>query len=186
MKPHRFTLKTILIIITFTVLLFCLMLNLSTVWEALGNFLGLFAPVTIGLCLAFVLNVPMRALEGRVFAFMRRSRRKFVQKLVRPLSLILSLLLLIGVITLLIVVVVPDLREAFETLGAKLPGYFDTLKTWLVTTLSAWDIDTSWIENFTIDWKLVSDTLLSFLQSDDASNMLGGAASWQALLPAAW
>lgn len=182
MKTSRFSLKTILLIIAFTVFLLYLALNLPTIWEGVQKVFQLFAPVTIGLCLAFVLNVPMRALEERVFGFMSRSKRKFWRVMVRPLSLILSLILLLGVIAVLIVVIIPDLREAITTLGTKLPVYFEQLKAWLYRTLTEWNIDTAWLSEFTINWKLVSETLLSFLQSDNASTVLGGAASWASSL----
>lgn len=178
MKSYRFSLKTILLIIAFTVFLLYLALNLSSIWDGVQKVVRLFSPVTVGLCLAFVLNVPMRALENRVFAFLARSKRKFLRALVRPLSLILSLLLLLGIITLLIVFIIPDLREAITTLGMKLPVYFEQMKAWMYRTLNEWNIDSSWLSEFTVNWKLVSDTLLSFLKSDNASNMLGGAASW--------
>jgi len=181
-KTVRFSLKTILLIIAFTVFLLYLALNLSTIWEGVQKVFRLFAPVTIGLCLAFVLNVPMRALEERVFGFMARSKRKFWRVMVRPLSLILSLILLLGVISVLIVVIIPDLREAIMTLGTKLPAYFEQMKAWLYRTLTEWNIDTAWLSEFTINWKLVSESLLSFLQSDNASVVLGGAASWASSL----
>ena len=38
MKTQKFTMKQILIIITFTVLLFCLVLNFSSVWKGIGTF----------------------------------------------------------------------------------------------------------------------------------------------------
>ena len=53
MIPKSFSLKIILLVITFTILLTALIVNLSTVWEAVGNVFALFAPVTIGLVLSF-------------------------------------------------------------------------------------------------------------------------------------
>lgn len=178
MTQPRFSLKTILIIITFTILLFCLVLNLGAVWGVVCDVLALFAPVTIGLGLAFILNVPMRALEEKVFAFMRRSRYRFVQKLVRPLALILSILLLLSVLTLLVVVVLPDLRDTVITLAGKLPTYFNDAKAWLIRFMTQFEMDTEWVEDFTVDWKMISSSILSFLQSDDSASLIGGAASW--------
>jgi len=178
MKQSRFSLKVIFAIITFTVLLFCLMLNLSSVWKAVQDVFALLAPVTIGVTLAFILNVPMRMFEDKVFSFMKRSKRRFIRKLLRPMCLLLSIILLLSVLTLLIVVVLPDLRDSVVTLTSKLPKYFNDVKDWVINLLTQFDFDTESIRNFTIDWKLATDTLLSILDSDDATNMIGGAASW--------
>ena len=178
MKIPRFSLKTTLIVIAYTILLFCLVLNLSTVWKEVKTIAAYFSPVTVGLLLAFILNVMMRPLEEKVFAFMDRSKVKFVRKLRRPLCLILAVLLLVSVVTLLIVVVLPDLRDTVTTLATKLPKYFNDTKAWLIELLSEYEIDTERLEEFTINWKLLSDTLLSFLESDEVSNVVGTGVSW--------
>jgi len=178
MKIPSFSLKTTLIVIAYTILLFCLVLNLSTVWETIGNIAALFSPVTIGLLLAFILNIIMRPLEEKVFSFMGRAKHKFVRKMRRPLCLLLAVLLLVSVVTLVIVVVLPDLRDTLASLASKLPGYFNDAKAWLMELLTQFEIDTEWLQEFTINWKLLSDTLLSFLDSDEMSNVVGTGVSW--------
>ena len=66
--------KSILGIITFGIILFALIQNLSAAWAVLGKILDIFSPVITGFCMAFVLNVLLRVLENRVFFFMGQSR----------------------------------------------------------------------------------------------------------------
>ena len=177
MKTQKLSLKQILIIITFTVLLFCLVLNLSTVWKGIGKFFRLIAPVTLGLTFAYIMNIMMRLWEDKVFAFMKRSKKKFVRKMLRPLSIVLTVLLFLGLIAVLLAVVIPGLQEAFMTLANKLPGYFNDSKVWLIGFLDGFGIDTEWLEEFTVDWKLLSDTLSSFFDWDSATSIFGTAST---------
>lgn len=75
--------KTILFIITFTILLYLGLQNIGVVAGAVQFLVRLLSPFIIGLCIAFIVNVLMRALEERVFTFMQRSKRKLVRKM-RP------------------------------------------------------------------------------------------------------
>lgn len=50
---------------------------------SVGNWLlGLFQPLIMGFCIAFVLNVPMRFLEGHLF---KSTKKPLLQNLRRPL-----------------------------------------------------------------------------------------------------
>ena len=182
MIPKSFSLKIILLVITFTILLTALIVNLSTVWEAVGNVFALFAPVTIGLVLAFILNVPMRSMEEKVFRFMEKSRFRFVRKLRRPICLLLAIILLVSIITLLILVVLPELQDTVINLAGKLPKYFNDMKAWIENLLSRFDMDTEWLQELTIDWKLLGDTLLSFLEMEEitsgVTNVVGTGVTW--------
>ena len=101
MNFTRKNIKIILGIITFTVVLFAASQHLSVVAAVISEILGILAPVTVGLCLAFMLNIPMSLLERKVFAFTQKSKHKAVQKLSRPASLIVTILLAIGFIAVL-------------------------------------------------------------------------------------
>lgn len=177
MKTQKFTMKQILIIITFTILLFCLVLNFSSVWKGIGTFFRLIAPVTLGLGFAYVMNVMVRAWEEKVFAFMKRSKKKFVRKLLRPLAIVLTVIIFLGLIAILLAVVLPGLQDAVMTLANKLPGYFNDLKAWGLNLLTKMEIDTAWLEEFTVDWKLLSDTLSSYFDWENATSIFGTASS---------
>ena len=177
LKTQKLSLKQILIIITFTVLLFCLVLNLSAVWKGVGKFFRLIAPVTLGLAFAYVMNVMMRLWEDKVFAFMKRSKKKFVRKMLRPLAIVLTVLVFLGLIAILLAVVIPGLQEAGMTLANKLPGYFNDGTAWIIGILNGFEIDTEWLEEFTVDWKTLTDTLSSFFDWDSATSIFGTASS---------
>lgn len=175
MIPKNPNLRLILIVITFTVILFCVVLNFRVVWDAVGKILFWFRPITVGLAIAYVLNVLLRVLEEKVFAFMQRSSRKWVRAMQRPLCLTLTVLIFLVLVAVLIAVVLPDLQSSLITVASNLPGYFDDAKAWLIGLLTQLEVDATWLEEFTVDWKQIANTLNALVPSD--AGILGTASS---------
>ena len=67
--------KKVLGVITFTILLFTISQNLTTVAEYMGKALSVIAPIVVGLVLAFVLNILLNVIENKVFKFMRKVKK---------------------------------------------------------------------------------------------------------------
>ena len=63
----RETKKSVLQIVAFGIILYCAILHLNVVWGVLRNIVSLFLPFILGGCIAFVLNVPMKQIEKRLF-----------------------------------------------------------------------------------------------------------------------
>ena len=94
--------------------------------ERLTNLLytgwSILAPFFVGAAVAFILNVPMRAIERRLN---RIKKLKLRRALAILLTLICVILVLIGVVYLL----VPQLGQTVESLIATMPGFFQRLQT---------------------------------------------------------
>ena len=78
--------KYLLAVVCGGVAFYCALQNLGTVFTALGWLLGVLWPFLLGGAIAFILNVPMRAIERQLFPKKRRLNR-----LRRPLALVLTL-----------------------------------------------------------------------------------------------
>ena len=85
--------KTLLFLICTGAAFYAGVQNLDAVWSTFGKALGILAPFLLGGAIAFVLNVPMRAIERHVF-----PRERQMDRLRRPLALIFALLAVIGVV----------------------------------------------------------------------------------------
>ena len=109
MKLDRKNVRTILLIIAFAVLLYTAAQNLASVYGAVRTVWRVFGVVITGLAMAFVLNVPLKLFENRVFYGMSEDRRPLVRKLRRPVSLVFALVVSLGLIGILIAVVLPPL-----------------------------------------------------------------------------
>ena len=63
MPWNRKQIRVLFALVAFGVLLFVGLQNLGTVWGFVQILIGLLMPFIIGLCIAFILSVPMRAVE---------------------------------------------------------------------------------------------------------------------------
>lgn len=150
-----------LLLITFGVLLFALVMNLSAVLGAVSEFFGLVSSVAIGFLLAFILDVPMRGFEKLITALALRSKKKKVPSVsvLRVFSLVLTLvcllLVLVLVCTLVIPAVVDSVLSLYEVVIEKMPEW--------TATLAEYDINT--------------DALTAWLNSLDLQSLIGKVSS---------
>ncbi len=118
MREKRDKLRMGMILIAFGVCLYCLLQNLGDVAGALQYIYNILYPIVLGCAMAFVFNVLMSPLErllGRLLFLKKRHR------LLRVLSLVLTLLGAAAVIVLVVLVIVPRLGEAVGLFAAVLP-----------------------------------------------------------------
>ncbi len=158
MDWNREQIKQRLLVVCGGVAFFCALQNLSAVTGAVRWVLGVLSPFLVGGAIAFILNVPMRAIEGHL-----PSGRRW-RPLRRPLALILTLAAVIGVVTLAVCVVSPGVADAVRSVTGQLPAAMDRvqkqlaeLESWLpqLETLAA---------DFEIDWKALSEKAASLVR----------------------
>lgn len=168
--------KTLMLLIVFAILIFTAMQNIGLIFLGLKKVYSFFAPVVIGLCIAFILNVLLSALESKPFAFMSRSKRKFVRKLKRPLCMVLTYLVALGIITVMILVIIPELYETIVYIGERLPGFAKEARAWLEALLVSFDISPDIIPDFDINWSSVFNSIKDLLMKN-YNNIFGNAVN---------
>lgn len=103
--------KWIIAIGAVLILIFLGVANLGAVTNAVRWFFGLFTPLIIGFFIALILNVPMRFFENHLWP---KAKKKFAIKLRRPVAFILSLVLILGILTGVTFLVVPEVKDAIK------------------------------------------------------------------------
>lgn len=172
MELNSKNIKKILFIILFGVVAFAAFQNFGRVLDTLQWFFWLFSPVITALCIAFVLNVLLSALETRVFKFMDNSKRRFVKKSKRPLCIVLTYLIAFAIIVLIIAVVIPDITATVVSLAERLPSFMNEAKVWIEDTLEKFNLSQDLVPNIEINWSGVGSTLKDILISN--SNRIFG------------
>lgn len=86
MEWNKQRIAELLAVVCGGVAFYCALQNLGTAAAALRWLLGILSPFLLGGALAFVLNVPMRAIERHLYPYSRRGA-----KFRRPLALVLTL-----------------------------------------------------------------------------------------------
>jgi predicted PurR-regulated permease PerM len=105
------------------VLLYELCENFESVRETLSSFFELLKPITNGIIVAFLVNMPLRFLERHT----RRGRTKASRKLRRPICLLASYLFIILIIVCLTAVIVPRIAESIQTFAENFSIYQKSL-----------------------------------------------------------
>ena len=166
MELSKTTMKRIMLLIAFTVLLLVGVQRLDVVLDALGFLWGILAPLFVGAALAFVLNVPMSALERRLFprAGEKKGKKKGVSPaLARAVCLLLTFFLLALIVLLLVLVVVPQLGESITSLGGYVAAAAGRFVVWAEEQFAAYPEITSRLENLSINWAELAKNLWDFL-----------------------
>lgn len=176
MKLDRKNVRIILLIITFAVVLYTAAQNLAAIYGAVATVWNVFGVVITGLAMAFVLNVPLKLFENRVFYGMSEDRRPYVRKMRRPVSLVCALVVTLGVIVILIAVIMPQLTATVAEVASQLPDYINSVVQWLRDFLSGFGITVDALEDFSVDWEQVFSDLTTYLKEGSA-NVLESAAS---------
>ena len=122
MKFTKANIKTIILILFSAVGFWMVLHHLSSVWAAILNIISILSPVILGICLAFVLSPLVDALEKGIFLKMTAKLKDGGKKLARGLSIIFSIIVVAGVLAAIVLLVIPEVEEAFKTIGETLPG----------------------------------------------------------------
>ena len=124
MEFNQKYIKTLFGLVAFGVLLFWALQNLSLLGSICGTVFSLILPFLLGGCIAFILNVPMRKIESLLF----RKSGKIADKIKRPVSLVLTLLLLVALIAVIFGLVIPELGSSFVLLRDNVIQFLQNLE----------------------------------------------------------
>lgn len=119
-----------MILITFAIVLYLGLSNSEILVNLLKKIIEIFIPFLIGFGLAFVMNVLLRPLEKIWCKIWSKCKSKWYEKAKRPVCLVLTVLIFIGVIFALVFMVLPELIRTGENFVAMLPEYIVNLNNW--------------------------------------------------------
>lgn len=170
MEFNRKNVRMILLIIAFAVVLYTAAQNLASVYGAVKTVWNVFGVVITGLAMAFVLNVPLKLFEDRVFYGMSEDRRPLVRRLRRAVSLVCALVVSLCVIVILIAVVLPQLTQTVTEVATRLPEYISAVVNWINEFLAKFDIEIEALKEFTVDWEKVFKDLSTYLKEGNVIN----------------
>ena len=178
MEWNKQTVKYLLLVVCGGAAFFVALQHLDVVARALGWLLGILAPFLLGAAIAFILNVPMRAIERHLFPNAKRGGGAR-----RPLALVLTLVAVIGVLVLASCVIGPGVRDAVKSIASQAPAAFDRLYNWLLSLEQYLPQIETWVQDLSIDWKSLSQKAIQLAQSWGGSllstggGLIGGVVS---------
>lgn len=165
MKLDKNNIKQGMILISFTIVLLTLMLNIQSMIQLFYTCISVIYPFILGGCIAFILNIPMNFYENKLF--------KIKTKLSRTISLVLSLLSVMIVCNVVIFIVVPELITTISTLPSTMSHFFDGVRQFLESSFDS-PLIVNYIES--LNWDSIFNELIVLIQSG-ASNILSSSLS---------
>lgn len=172
MELSRENIKKIKGIILFTALLVVCLWKYDVVFTVLSFIFGVIFPFVLGGAIAFVLNVPMNFIERHLFPEHRRQKHKIMQKIARPLSLVLVLIFVFGIITVVMFVLIPQLGSTFASLGQSIQEFIPKVQEWTEQVFHDNEEVMAVVNNLEFDWDKIMDMALTFFRSG-AESMVG-------------
>lgn len=176
MKLDRSTVLKITGILTFCILLYCALQNTAAVKGGIGTVMSYLNPFIVGGAIAFIINVPMRFIERHLF-----PKAKKLDKLRRPLALILALLAIAAIIVLVCIIVIPQIADTVSTLTVNIPQYMDNAKAYVNKILEKYPELQEEFQSYTgkINWQSVITSVTGWVSNGVVStiNVAGSAIS---------
>ena len=130
MDISKISVKKIRELIVFTAFLVVALWKFDVVLGVLKTIWDIIFPFVLGGAIAFLTNVPMSFLEKKIFEKVKK-KNKIVRKLKRPISLILTIVLVVGVIALVMFGVIPQLTRTMGNLVTSINDFIPQMQSWI-------------------------------------------------------
>lgn len=173
MKIDKSVLKKLFVLAAGCILFAWLVLDTARATTMFSTVWNLISPFVVGAGIAFVFNVPMRAIE-RQLADIRRAGFR------RLLSIVLTILCLVLIIMFVFELLIPQIRLTVASLSQTIPVFIEGLAAKLMVMMQDHPELRAWIQEAlkleSLDWNTILTETLGFL-SNQMSTVMGGAVS---------
>ena len=158
--------KKPILIITYAIILYFIVHNLSTFLGYINSGLKVLTPLIIGGVLAFIINLILRFIEKKLFNKIFAKKLDKVKKIRRPVCVVISYLVFAGIIFIIVKFISPKIQESVALFSAKVPFYINSVS--------------NYFSQFAIDYNIASDLWEKFMDNfgtifNNASQLLNSA-----------
>ena len=177
LKEINSKLKENLILGSFLLILYFFLQNLKYFFNGFENVMNILNPFIIGFEIAFILNLPMKFFEDKLFSFFDNKKYSKYRGFKRPLSILVTFIFVIALIVALILFVLPQLISSISNLLETVPNYIRRLEIAINQYLSNNEMSTeilnkiyanimsTWKEILQIGGQLLTNSLSGILNT---------------------
>lgn len=137
----------------------------DVIFAGIGMAFRIAAPFIVGGVIAFILNIPMKAIEEKLLG---KWKGKAANALKRPISMLLAIIFVILIITLVIITVVPQIKSAANVLGQKIPTFINNILIELEKLSEQYpqlEEQIAALEKIEVNWQSIGNTVVNFLKN---------------------
>lgn len=184
MKLDKENTKQILKIVIIAIIVLVALLNIGPVWNVVKLALSILSPFIWGLAIAFILNIFMTLYENKLFKLGQNKKvskvkneykspnySKHIQvdtkkvekksKLERGLSITSSIITVVAVITIILVLIIPQFVEVISNFIGNIPNYLEDLKVFAINTTEQFPEINDFIQGITIDTEALKEGIMN-------------------------
>lgn len=169
MELNRETIKKMKGLIVFTTVIIVCLWKYENVFGILRFIFHVIFPFVLGGAIAFILNVPMNFIERHLFRPEQVEKSKVFRKAARPVSMLLVLIMVIGIVALVMFVLIPQLGRTFANLGQSIQAFIPRLQEWATPLFHDNKDIMEWLDNMEFDWNQIMDAGLNFFRNGAGS-----------------
>lgn len=148
----------------------------EAVFRGIVFLFSIMSPFLVGGVIAFILNIPMRAIEEKLLA---RWKGRSAGKLKRPVSMVLALVTVVLIITVVVGTVVPQVASTAAEVGKKVPAFMDSIIEELDKLTKKYPElaeQVSKLEQLEMNWDSILNSIFDFLKNG-AGDMLNSTVN---------
>ncbi len=167
MNMDRKTIAKIFFLAVCIILVYIGFQHLDIIGSFLIWLLQIFVPFIIAGCFTFFLNVPLNAIEKRLFISKNGEAVSPVkEKLRRPLAITMSISIFVLIIGVFLIIIIPEISNSLQKIAGSIPVAFEQVQD----TLTDWGNRYDWakpiIEALDVDWSSVGSNISKFITSN--------------------
>lgn len=156
-QVKRMTLRQVLIIITYTILLITAMMNMQSLYGGFLKVMALIRPFIYGLALAYVFNLPLKYFLRKLPSNVRKGRK--------CIAVLLSFLVIFLVFAFIFQIVVPQVANSIMSLIESFPDYIRSTQETATRIMNNLDINEQVMAQINTYSVQIQDTILSIVSS---------------------
>ncbi len=158
-KQEKADIKKWLMVVTWGIVLLWLLEHYTLLGQGLGRVLDVLAPFIAGIALAYLLNLMMNSYERHVFWPLMKHRQRRLQRFVRPMAIVATLVTVAAILSLLLIFIIPQLAASISSLIDSVPGYRDSAMAWLEQIALRYPFLNDWLEKLLAQWQQIAQGL---------------------------
>ena len=152
--------RKLLRILLLVLLAYWALQHLTWIAGLVGTVLRVLSPLLLGVCFAFILNVPLRSIET-AWSLTFKKGGVWADRLKRPICLAISLGIVLTLLCILLFLMLPELEKTITLLVEGLPTYLQRIEEWWNETATSHPIFDRLQTSLTIDWDKLTDSIVS-------------------------
>jgi predicted PurR-regulated permease PerM len=177
MEMTRKNTITILMIVIIGVTLFVGLEHYAEVRAAVDTVFFVLTPFIIGAALAFILNVPMRAIENLLRRVFEKKKKPLPDGFYRGVALFVTVIIFIGIITAILFLIIPEIGRTISVIIERFPGFVKRMEGQLNELAVQYPAVSTFLSGYRIDWDQLAQNAVTFLKTT-GSDIFGSAVGF--------